>query len=125
MSDFEVDTRLERIHENRLRATFSRDWEIWGPSGGYVASIALRAAGQIAKVQRLASFSGHFLAVGRFDTVDIEVRTLRAGRRAESARRRSARQADRSLNASFERQRRSPVSNMISPRCPRSRVRMS
>lgn len=84
MSDFELDTRLERIDENRFRATFSRDWEIWGPSGGYVASIALRAAGQIAKVQRPASFSGHFLAVGRFETVDVEVRTLRAGRRAES-----------------------------------------
>jgi acyl-CoA thioesterase-2 len=84
MGDFELDTRLERIDESRFRARLSRDWAIWGPSGGYVASIALRAAGLVAKVQRPASFSGHFVSVGQFETVDVEVRTVRAGRRAES-----------------------------------------
>ena len=84
MGDFELDTRLERVAEDRFRATLSRDWEIWGPNGGYVASIALRAAGQVAKVQRPASFSGHFVSVGQFDTIDVGVRTIRAGRRTES-----------------------------------------
>ncbi len=84
MGDFELDTRLERLAEDRFRATLSRDWEIWGPNGGYLASIALRAAGQVAKVQRPASFSGHFVSVGRFESVDVEVRTIRAGRRTES-----------------------------------------
>lgn len=84
MGDFEVDTRLEQVGEGRFRATLSRDWEIWGPNGGYVASIALRAAGEVAQVKRPASFSGHFVSVGSFDAVDVEVRTIRAGRRAES-----------------------------------------
>ena len=44
MGDFEADTRLEG-ENGRYRASISRDWEIWGPNGGYVAAIALRAAG--------------------------------------------------------------------------------
>jgi acyl-CoA thioesterase-2 len=87
MGDFEIDTRLEPVGtagEGRFRAVLSRDWEIWGPNGGYVASIALRAAGQVAKIARPATFSGHFLSVAGFDVVDVAVRTIRAGRRAES-----------------------------------------
>src|SRR5436190_7002460 len=30
--------------DGRYTATVSGDWEIWGPMGGYVAAIALRAA---------------------------------------------------------------------------------
>ena len=45
----------------------SRDWEIWGPNGGYVASIALRAAGAHSRFDRPASLVGHFLGVADFD----------------------------------------------------------
>jgi hypothetical protein len=44
MGDLERDTRLAG-GEGRYTATLSRDWEIWGPNGGYLASLALRAAG--------------------------------------------------------------------------------
>jgi acyl-CoA thioesterase-2 len=84
MGDFEVDTRLEDRGDGRFSATLSRDWEIWGPNGGYVAAIALRAAGQVARVPRPAAFSAHFLSVGRFAEIDVDVRVIRAGRRAES-----------------------------------------
>jgi acyl-CoA thioesterase-2 len=84
MGDLEVDTRLETVDAGRFRASLSRDWEIWGPNGGYIAAIALRAAGQVAKVERPAAFSGHFLSVARFAEVDVAVRVARAGRRAES-----------------------------------------
>lgn len=84
MGDFEIDTRLEPVGDGRFTAKLSPDWEIWGPSGGYVASIALRAAGEVARVRRPACFSGHFVSVGRFDVVDVEVRTIKAGRRSES-----------------------------------------
>lgn len=84
MGDFEQDTRLEEAGDGRYTARLSRDWEIWGPNGGYLASIGLRAAGQCAKVDRPVSFSGHFLSVARFGVVDVEVRVLKAGRRAES-----------------------------------------
>lgn len=86
MGDLAVDTALEPVDPEggRFRATLSRDWEIWGPNGGYLAVIALRAAGAKARVQRPATFAGHFLSVGAFDEADVHVRTLKAGRRSES-----------------------------------------
>jgi len=91
MGDFEIDTRVARLSPSDegsvlFRAALSRDWEIWGPNGGYVAAIALRAAGQVAKIPRPASFSCHYLSVGKFEEVELEVTPLRLGRRAESLR---------------------------------------
>jgi acyl-CoA thioesterase II len=85
VGDFAVDTAVEG-HDGRYRARLSRDWEIWGPNGGYVAAIALRAAGLATPLRRPASFAGHFLAVADFAEVDLEVATLRASSRAASLR---------------------------------------
>jgi hypothetical protein len=41
MAGFANDTEV-RERDGRLAATFSRDWEIWGPNGGYVSTTALR-----------------------------------------------------------------------------------
>lgn len=87
MGDFEVDTRVAPVGgDGRYRATLSRDWEIWGPNGGYLAAVALRAVGLEAKVARPACFHGHFLSVAAFDEVAVEVAPLRLGRRSESFR---------------------------------------
>ena len=83
MGDFEVDTRVEGDN-GRYHATISREWEIWGPNGGYIAAVALRAAEREAAIKRPASFAGHFIGVARFEPVDLEVTPLQRGRRAES-----------------------------------------
>ncbi len=85
VGNFEHDTDVDGA-EGRYRAELSRDWEIWGPNGGYLAAIALRAAGREAEIPRPATFSAHFLAVAEFGPVDIEVVALRRGRRSESMR---------------------------------------
>lgn len=85
MGDFAIDTAVEG-GAGRYAATLSRDWEIWGPNGGYVAAIALRAAGAATGLRRPASFSGHFLSVAEFGPVEIGVTTLRAAKRAVSLR---------------------------------------
>ncbi len=85
MGDFCADTEV-RGNAGHYTARLSRDWEIWGPNGGYIAAIALRAAGAATALDRPASFSGHFLSVADFDVVDINVTTLRASRRAASLR---------------------------------------
>src|SRR5688572_4922727 len=86
MGDLGVDTTVERVGEGRYRAVLSSDWEIWGPMGGYIASVALRAAGAESPFARPASFTCHYLGVAAFDAVDIEVTALRSARTALSQR---------------------------------------
>jgi acyl-CoA thioesterase II len=86
MGDLGNDTAVTG-GDGRYTARMSRDWEIWGPNGGYVASIALRAAGAHSRFDRPATLVGHFLGVADFDhDVDLEVTTLREAKRAESIR---------------------------------------
>jgi acyl-CoA thioesterase-2 len=54
--------------------------------GGYVAAVALRAAGESSPFSRPASFFCHYLGVAAFDAVDVEVSPLRSGRTACSQR---------------------------------------
>lgn len=68
------------------RAVLSPAWEVWGPNGGYLAAIALRAAMARSRLPRPASFHAHFLAVGRFEPVALHVTPLGGGKRAESLR---------------------------------------
>ena len=86
MGDLAVDTAVEDLGEGRFRATLSPDWEIWGPMGGYVAAIALRAAGATTQHPHPAAFSCHYLGVARFEPVDIRVEARKEGRAASSHR---------------------------------------
>jgi acyl-CoA thioesterase II len=83
MGALDVDTTIAGGADGGT-ITLSRDWEIWGPNGGYLAAIALRAAGGATELTRPASFTAHFLGVAEFASVDVAVRSLRRTRRAES-----------------------------------------
>lgn len=83
MGSLEADTEVV-AHDGGLRATLVEDWRTFGPNGGYLASVALRAARMATDLARPATLSCVFLAVGDFDTVDIEVRSLRRAKRAEA-----------------------------------------
>ena len=84
MGDLDADTRLEG-EDGRYTTRLSADWKIWGPNGGYVAAIALRAAGRAGRLARPASFSCQFLAAGAFEAADVRVEALHRGRSAEAA----------------------------------------
>jgi len=86
VGDLAEDTALVAAGDGRFTATLSKEWEIWGPMGGYVAAVALRAAGEMSPFSRPASFFCHYLGVASFDEVDVEVETLRSGRTACSQR---------------------------------------
>lgn len=86
MGDLRDDTAVEPLGGGRFRATLSADWEIWGPMGGYVAAVALRAAGAASPHPLPAALSCHYLGVAGFAPVDIEVTPLREGRTASSHR---------------------------------------
>lgn len=85
MGDFSLDTAVEGA-DGRYSAKISRDWEIWGPNGGYIAAILLRAAGAHSGLGRPASLALHFLGPANFDEVTLETTTLRAGKRSHSVR---------------------------------------
>ena len=86
MPDLMTDTMVERSEPGRYAAALSPDWAVWGPNGGYVAAIALRAALAESRFARPASFHCHFLAVGDFGPVEIRATSLGGGKRAESLR---------------------------------------
>jgi acyl-CoA thioesterase len=73
-------------HVRRYTGELRPDWAIWGPNGGYVAALALRAAGLATGRARPASIVAHLLGVAAFDDVDVEVTVLRRARFATSAR---------------------------------------
>jgi acyl-CoA thioesterase II len=82
MGDLGVDTAVEG-GGGRYSASLSEDWRIWGPFGGYVASVALRAAAsEVGEDLQPASLTSQFLSAARFEPVDIDVSTRRSSRRA-------------------------------------------
>jgi len=86
MGSLAAETAVEG-GDGRYTGRLSRDWEIWGPMGGYLAAFALRAAGAHCGLARPASLAGHFLGVASFDApLEIACTTLRAARRAQSVR---------------------------------------
>ena len=86
MANFLDDTRVEPGEPGRFGAALSPSWAVWGPNGGYVAAIALRAALAQSRLPRPASLQCHFLAVGEFASVELRVTSLGGSKRAESLR---------------------------------------
>jgi acyl-CoA thioesterase-2 len=86
VADLSVDSAVTPVADQpgRYTAKLSADWEIWGPMGGYVAAVALRAAGCEAGIPRPVSFACHYVGVASFDEVELEVRVAQRGRSAES-----------------------------------------
>jgi len=86
VANFADDTATWRVAAARHRAELAPAWEVWGPIGGYVAAIALRALAAETDLPRPASFHCQFLSVARFAPVDLEVATLRRGKRSHALR---------------------------------------
>lgn len=85
MGDLAFDTQVDG-GDGSFSAKISRAWEAWGPNGGYLSLIALRAAGATSALSRPASFSCNYLNVASFDDATLRVETLRSSKRAESLR---------------------------------------
>lgn len=84
-SSFANVTRVEG-GDGRYTGTLSPEWWVWGPVGGAIATLALRAIGAEATLRRPASLTTQFLAFAKPGPVEIEVETLRRGRRSQALR---------------------------------------
>ena len=82
MGDLAEDTAVEQVGEGQFTAKLSREWEIWGPMGGYVAAVAMRAAGAAGGLARPVSFFCQYHSVAAFESVDLTVTALRSARTA-------------------------------------------
>ena len=88
MGELKDDTQLVG-ERGRYRAELSRDWEGLNgvPLGGYLAAMALRAAGTECGLPRPVSFACQFLQSPKYGReVDLEVTTLRATKRTAALR---------------------------------------
>lgn len=85
MANLESDTAVTG-GDGRWQAEVSADWEIWGANGGYLATMALRAAAAHTGLSRPASLECHFLGTARPGPVSLTTETLRASRSAHSVR---------------------------------------
>lgn len=87
MGDLERDTRLDGTPD-ALRAELSRDWEgaPGSPAGGFLAALALRAAGCATPLPRPVSFACQFVRQPSFGPVQVRVSTLHASERTAALR---------------------------------------
>lgn len=68
-------------------AKISPEWDFWTPNGGYLSTIALRAAAAESGHTRPISYYCHYLAPGRSGEVaDLTVTSLRRSKRTEALR---------------------------------------
>jgi acyl-CoA thioesterase len=82
MGALQTDTAVTRDGEI-LRASLHSDWNIWGPNGGYVSSVALRAAGAVVpEGHRPATITVQYLSVAKFAPVEAQVTPVKTGRNA-------------------------------------------
>jgi acyl-CoA thioesterase-2 len=80
VGNFTIESAVAPVGTGRYIGHVSPAWEIWGPNGGYLASLALRAAGLGSPFTRPASFFCHYVRPARFDEVEITVLAVRQGR---------------------------------------------
>lgn len=78
------DLAVEQVDTHRYRTMLNQRWEMWGPFGGYLASLALSSVSRERAAQQPASIHCDYLAVAKFDSVDILVTPQREGSRAAS-----------------------------------------
>lgn len=85
MSNFEQATDPSGC-DGQYSATIDGDFCVWSPTGGYLMTLALRAAGREASFGMPLSMSCHFLSAPKLEQVQLEVIVLRKTRVAESLR---------------------------------------
>jgi acyl-CoA thioesterase len=83
VGDLSIDSAVEG-GAGSYTAHLHSDWNIWGPNGGYVAAVLLRAAGAHAGLARPVSVAVQFLGVADNGPVQLTATTLRRTRRAEA-----------------------------------------
>ena len=88
MSQYDDETAVERLDEQRFQGRVSGAWNIGdNPNGGYLLSLITRAFSQAIDHPDPISVTTHYLRPGVADTeCEIEVDVLRTGRTLSTVR---------------------------------------
>ena len=80
--DFDAETALRRVGENRWQSDLTSEWHIGdNPNGGYLLAPLLRAMGSVSGHPDPLTITTHYLRPGTGGaTADIEVEPIRSGR---------------------------------------------
>jgi acyl-CoA thioesterase len=66
--------------DHGLVVALDQAWDIWGPAGGYIAAIALRAVHQDAATgHRPVTLTGQFVGVAKPGRLDVQVEPVKSG----------------------------------------------
>ena len=84
--DFEQATELSKTADHHYQAILTKAWALWGPAGGYLAALALRAAGESTEFTRPISMACQYFRVARFEAIDLVVTELKRGKRSDALR---------------------------------------
>lgn len=84
MGDLRSDTELKKTGANRYASEIARAWEVWGPNGGYLSSLLLRAVGMHTEKEAPLSFAGQYLRVPDFGEATVEVNLAKDGKNASA-----------------------------------------
>ena len=95
MGDLAVDAVLTDLGDGSFSCVLSRDWEIWGPNGGYMAALALDAARRATGRPRPANATVHFLSAASFDEPVVVTPTVQRSTRVATSVRVAVAQGDR------------------------------
>jgi acyl-CoA thioesterase len=84
MTILDQQTAVKQAGDGKYQAEISEDWKMWVPVGGYLTSIALRAAEASSTMARPVSVSCHYLHEATFGAADLYVTKLIRTDRTES-----------------------------------------
>src|SRR5215471_17741257 len=84
MTTLEQQTAVKQTADGKYQGDILEDWKMWVPVGGYLTSIALRAAEASSTMVRPVSVSCHYLNEATFGPCELDVTILRTTDRYES-----------------------------------------
>ncbi|GAB1258524.1 hypothetical protein NBRC116494_30260 [Aurantivibrio plasticivorans] len=72
------------IADGLFECHIHEDWKVYGPDGGYITSILLRAVGQVSEHPFPISYFGQYLRVADFGKAQVKVECIKRGRQASA-----------------------------------------
>jgi acyl-CoA thioesterase len=86
VGDLAVDTSLRRVSDDAFEAVVGSEWDAFGPNGGFLSAIALRAAGEVSAFTMPVIFQGQYGRPARPTAAVVRTQTIVRTARTEVVR---------------------------------------